>query len=252
MSELTQETAEKVLLADLANILKKAKSGKPLTRYERELVAESAQKEQSEKILSPDQAETILKGDLRNLAKKVKDGKTLSGSERALLQSTIGAGKVSDERFAKNQVELAEVLGVDRKTVQRWKKIEGNPGARPDGRYDIHAWRTWSNDHRGIDESETLSQAQLKAKQILLQNQKIEAHLAIVRKEYVPASEVEKWGSDLGAAIRKIVTQIHLAAPSVAGVSVPEAEERLKEIETEILEQLHTLETQVADWQEGS
>jgi transcriptional regulator with XRE-family HTH domain len=31
-------------------------------------------------------------------------------------------------------VELAEILGVSRKTVQRWRKVEGNPGVRPDGR----------------------------------------------------------------------------------------------------------------------
>lgn len=38
-----------------------------------------------------------------------------------------------------------------------------------------------------------------------------------------------------------MVAQIHLAAPSVVGVSVPDAEARLKEIEDQILEQLHTL-----------
>jgi hypothetical protein len=196
------------------------------------------------------EAEEILARDLKNLEQKVKAGKPLSASERAVLQSSLGEGETTDRRFAKNQVELAAILGVDRKTIQRHRKEEGNPGARPDGRYDIPAWRKWMEDKRGVSVDE-LSAPLLKAKQILLQNQKLEAHLAVFRKEYVPASEVEKWGSDLGAAIRKIILQIHLAAPDVVGVSVREAEERLKEIEEEVLQQLHTLDTQVPNWQEG-
>jgi hypothetical protein len=43
MSEhLTSEVAQKALLADVANILQKAKSGKPLTKYERDLIASTA------------------------------------------------------------------------------------------------------------------------------------------------------------------------------------------------------------------
>jgi hypothetical protein len=39
---LSTEVAQKVLLADVANILQKAKSGKPLTKYERDLIATTA------------------------------------------------------------------------------------------------------------------------------------------------------------------------------------------------------------------
>ena len=92
------------------------------------------------------------------------------------------------------------------------------------------------------------SPAQLKARHILLQNQKLEFQLAILCKEYVPAADVEKWGGELGTAVRKVVSQIHLCAPSVVGLSVPEAEACLKEIEAEILEQLHLLDQHLADW----
>src|SRR5213083_1245686 len=74
--------------------------------------------------LTAEQAAILLKGDLRNLAKKVQQGKTLSASERNLLQSTL-AGETPAA------VELAAILGVDRKTVQRWRRIDGNPGVRP-------------------------------------------------------------------------------------------------------------------------
>jgi len=52
---------------------------------------------------------------------------------------------------------------------------------------------------------------------------------------------VEQRGAELGAAIKGVVLKIHLCAPSVVGLAVAEDEARLKEIEDEILEQLHLL-----------
>jgi hypothetical protein len=74
--------------------------------------------------LTSEQAEILLKADLRNLAKKVQQGKTLSVAERNILQSALAGQSPSAAEFAKNQVELAEILGVDRKTIQRWRKIK--------------------------------------------------------------------------------------------------------------------------------
>src|SRR5881392_2592087 len=91
--------------------------------------ADNAQKQAI--ALTAEQAAILLKGDLRNLAKKVQQGKTLSASERNLLKSTLAGETPAAAEFAKNAVELAAILGVDRKTVQRWRRIDGNPGVRP-------------------------------------------------------------------------------------------------------------------------
>src|SRR2546425_3529433 len=142
---------------------------------------------QSANTLAAEQAEILLKANLRNIAKKVQAGRTLSVSERNLLESAAGGGIASAE-YAGNAVDLAEILGVSRKTVQRWCKVEGNPGVRPDGRYHVPAWRAWKAARRGECESEVadgLSQSQLRARQILLQNQKLEFQLSILRKDYV-------------------------------------------------------------------
>jgi hypothetical protein len=200
--------------------------------------------------LTAEQAAILLKGDLRNLAKKVQQGKTLSASERNLLQSTLAGELPAAEEFAKNAVQLASILGVDRKTVQRWRKIDGNPGVRPDGRYHVPSWRAWKLARQGDgSEGEELSQSILRARQILLQNQKLEFQLAVLRREYVPASDVEKWGATLGSAIRKVIATLHLCAPSVVGLSVAEAEARLKEVEDEALQQLHLLNESIEHWQ---
>jgi hypothetical protein len=200
--------------------------------------------------LTAEQAAILLKGDLRNLAKKVQQGKTLSASERNLLQSALAGEAPSADEFAKNGVHIAAILGVDRKTVQRWRKIDGNPGVRPDGRYHVPSWRAWKLVRQGdAGEGEELSQSILRARQILLQNQKLEFQLAVLRREYVPASDVEKWGATLGSAIRKVISTLHLGAPSVVGLSVAEAEARLKEVEDEALQQLHLLNESIEHWQ---
>jgi hypothetical protein len=76
-----------------------------------------------------------------------------------------------------------------------------------------------------------LSQSQLRARKVLLQNQTLEWQLALLRREYVPASSVEKWGGELGTAIRKVISQIHLCAQNVVGLSVADAEARLNKLE---------------------
>ena len=72
-----------------------------------------------------------------------------------------------------------------------------------------------------------------------------ENELALQTGKYVLVTDVEKWGNALGAGVRSIVSTIHLAAPNVVGVSVAEAESRLKEIEDEILQQLHLIDDQL-------
>lgn len=73
-------------------------------------------------------------------------------------QPDEAAPKPSSASFAKTQVELAEILGVDRKLIQRHRRIEGNPGVRPDGRSDVQAWRQWLLRQRGLDDFDGLSQ----------------------------------------------------------------------------------------------
>ncbi|HEU5124995.1 MAG TPA: hypothetical protein VFW05_13145 [Verrucomicrobiae bacterium] len=211
--------------------------------------SDSENEQKSAVKLSSEQAEILLKADLRNLARKVQTGKTLSVAERNLLQSALSGQNLSSVEFAKNAVELASILDVDRKTIQRWRKIEDNPGVRPDGRYHVPSWRAFKLARQGMDSSDDgLSQSKLRARQILLQNQKLEFQLALMRREFVPAADVEKWGGELGGAIRKVVSTIHLCAPSVVGVSVAEAEARLKELEDEILQQLHLLNESLGNW----
>jgi len=188
--------------------------------------------------MSPEQADIILRANYRNLVKKVGAGRTLSAGEVNLLQAVQNGGRPESKAFAKNQPDLATSLRVSRKTIQRAAKFDGRPPSRPDGRYDIAAWRTFLQANGSLDD-DSLSTTELKARNLLLQNQRLELQRAVLRRDKLPAADVERGGEELRTAVRKVVGQIHLAAPSVVGVPVPKAEARQKEIEDEILEQLH-------------
>ena len=195
------------------------------------------------------QIDKLLKQELKNIEKKIADGKTLTSEERRILSSVSSGGKSSDPLYAKSQVELAQFLNVTRQTLNIWLKEDGNPGVSSDGRFDVAAWREWAakNGKRGQD---GLNAVVLKAKNLLLQNDKLEFQLNILRREYVPVSDVVRVGAELGAAIRKVVAGLHMIAPSVVGMTVIECEAYLKEKETEIISQLHQLDASVATMKE--
>lgn len=194
--------------------------------------------------LRPDQAAKLLNADLANLVKKVTGGRPLSAGERTLLQAVAETnGKTSTKRFAKNLVELAKELGLSRKTIQRWRDEPWFPKARSDGRWNIAECRqaALTNGKLEEDDGTKLSQTQLKAKQILLQNEKLEYQIGVLKGQYIPAAEVEKWGAHLGSEIRKAVNSIHTIAPSIVGQTIADAEMRLREMEDEILTILNLL-----------
>lgn len=194
--------------------------------------------------LSPGQAQLVLDKSIANLARKVAEGGILTDKEFALVQAAAGGGTASGKNFAHTQNELGEILHVDRKTIQRWLKIDGNPGKKADGRYDIAQWRAFAA-ARGHEVEGELDTTQLRAENLLLSNEHLRIKIAEAKRENVPRTTVEQWGGELGAAVRKVVCQIHLHAPGLAGLSVPEIDQRLKEIEDEVLLQLNSLKEKI-------
>jgi hypothetical protein len=193
------------------------------------------------------EARALLQADLRNLKRRViENGDNLTTAERRYLTAAAGGGL--DLNFAPSYVDLATALGVSRKTIQRAKLRPGAPTPRPDGRHDVQAWRAFLlpddiDPDEGTDDDEDGPSSVESARDLRLnlQNKKTELQIGLMARELVPTLEVRQWGAQMGAAVRKIVTQIHRAAPSLVGLPVAVAEERLKEIEDDILSQLHAL-----------
>jgi len=150
--------------------------------------------------LSPEQAKILLKADLANLEKKVNNGKPLSSKERTFLQSSLAGGKVSTAEFVNNIVELAEILGVSRKTIQRWRELDDCPEPRPDGRWHVPAWRTFKLMRQGKDtedDDNQVTQSQARAKQILLQNERLAMRILAEKKELIPKTIAQQIFSKL-------------------------------------------------------
>jgi phage terminase Nu1 subunit (DNA packaging protein) len=137
----------------------------------------------------------------------------------------------------------AALTGLTFRAVQAAKDA-GCPAIKQNGRVDCDALIKWLANHpqvlegAGLQVNSDVEQAlKIRADRMLREHK-----LAVLRGQYVLASDMQKAGAELGMAVRKIVEQIHLAAPTVVGVSVADAEARLKDIEQEILGQLHGLD----------
>ena len=150
----------------------------------------------------------------------------------------------------KSQRELQDYLRVSPTTIGRWQRrypyLKKEPYRSEDG-YDIQAWLAFqqlSQRKRNgeTDDEEVNEISGEKLRQLVLQNQKLEVQIGVMKQEYIHYSVVEDSAAKLGDAIKRIVNQLHQQAPQLVGLPVPEAEQRLKEIEDEILTQLNTID----------
>jgi hypothetical protein len=147
--------------------------------------------------------------------------------------------------YARNQVELAELIGRDRKTIQRWLKIEGNPGHTSDGRYPIEAWKEWiDKSGRRHGKKEKLDKLDIETKIAAGKLEMQEIELAKTRGELMHVDDVVSVMTQLfGGLVGRLRTLRHDVAPSVVGETVPEATKRLGNAHDELLQGLS-----LGDW----
>jgi hypothetical protein len=146
---------------------------------------------------------------------------------------------------------LSVALGVDRRTIDKVLRelkvkpvgmVKGSPvfdRAEAEGAMKAHV---------------EASAARLEPRARLTMAQAVLAEIkaSILKRDHVPVAMVKEWGASLGADIRKIVTQLHLLAPSLSGLGVAEIDAALRRQEDEFLVQLHGLNRQTDDYQRGA
>jgi hypothetical protein len=245
-----EKAAQLIFSKNIQNILKKLKDGGTLTRAEQEIVSQfTAQQsakasggDDSTELMSRKDAAKVLKQDLKNLSRKVAAGKTLTATERALVQGLAEGIDESDAKaFAANQVELADALGVTRKSVQRWIK-EGAPPAQSNGLWNVAEWRAWgkAKGKQFTEEDSGPSKAQQEARRLLLQNEKLEIELSIMRREYMHVDEFRVLISSLVAEARKILLAMpNSLPPQLAGLTEAQMSKRLRDEVDTIMFKLH-------------
>ncbi|MEI8313009.1 MAG: hypothetical protein WCH98_19860 [Verrucomicrobiota bacterium] len=142
------------------------------------------------KELSPEVAGKILDADFQNIVKKVASGRPLTVAERTRIESRA-AGSVETLAYAKTLVELATVLGVTRRTLTVWQKMDGSPKPLSNGMWPVADWREFVR-VRGLKAGKTPvgNEEALKARKLLAEVEERELRIAVKKGEYVPLHQV--------------------------------------------------------------
>lgn len=146
------------------------------------------------KELSAEVAGKILDADFQNIVKKVAAGKPLTVAERTRIESRA-AGSAESLAYAKTLVELAAVLGVSRRTLSTWQKMEGAPKALSNGLWPVAEWREFVR-LRGLNAGRVPvgNEEALKARKLLAEVEERELRIAVRKGEYVALTKVrEEW-----------------------------------------------------------
>lgn len=153
------------------------------------------------KELSPDVVGKILDADFQNIVKKVAAGKPLTVAERARIESRA-AGSEETLAYAKTLVELTAVLGVTRRTLTTWQKLEGAPKPLSNGLWPVADWREFVR-LRGLKAGKVPvgNKEALKARKLLAEVEERELRIAVKRGEYVPIYQGKtEWTGHLAQA----------------------------------------------------
>jgi phage terminase Nu1 subunit (DNA packaging protein) len=150
-----------------------------------------------ETSLPPDLARKLLNKDLANLVQRVHHGGKLSRAERSMLQNLASAsgGEKVGPAFARNFVELAEILGVTRQSITAWRKRKDAPQAAANGLHDVIAWREFMKRHdlKGAVPASDEETA-LRARKLLAEVEERELKVAVRKGLYVAMEEVrQEW-----------------------------------------------------------
>ena len=150
--------------------------------------------------------------------------------------------------WAKNQSELAEAIGCDRKSIQRWVKAGDPdcPGHSSDGRYNVTLWKLWVESKgkkvRAVGKSK--DKGTLEIENMRLRNEKLDIENMLRRGELMHVDEVNATLTELvNACVSRIRGMKNTLAPACVGVSIPEATKR---IDVECDEALNELA--LGDW----
>ena len=179
----------------------------------------------------------------QNLRNKQLEGGVLTNSELKFVSEYMARYGDDSTRdfgtYAKNQTELADRIGVNRKTIQRWRKEPNFPKPKADGRYNVREVVQWK-DVYGARGGDLTSKESEQMRSIMLQNEKLEIQVGILRGEYTPNVDIDAQVSEMvQQAKRELLALPASLAPQVVGQTIAEAEKIIKQAIHESLKCLH-------------
>ena len=193
------------------------------------------------KELSPDVAGKILDADFQNIVKKVAAGKPLTVAERGRIESRA-AGSVETLTYAKTLVELASVLGVTRRTLSTWQKMDGAPKALSNGLWPVADWREFVRlNGLKAGKAPVGNEEALKARKLLAEVEERELRIAVKKGEYVALTKVrEEWIGQVAQATSILRAKFESELPPVlSGLDATGIQKECRRAIDEVLQVLH-------------
>ena len=192
--------------------------------------------------VTSDMAERILGAEFRNIVKKVAGGKTLTVAERARVQARA-SGCTDSTAYAKTVVELATLLGVTRRTLATWQKLDGAPKPLPNGDFPVADWREFVR-ARGLktNQPKTTNEEALKARKLLAEVEERELKVGIRKGEFVLLAEVRRdWLTQVGKAVALLRAKFENELPPIlSGQNAQGIREECARAIDEVCNVLHT------------
>ncbi len=192
--------------------------------------------------LSPEQASRILNADFKNLVDKVRKGQPLTQAERQLIKARATGDNGGDLNvtIAHTVVELANALGVNRRSITNWRKLEGAPEVSANGAHDVVAWREFMKKKQlkgeSGDDEETLRYRKLAA-EVEERELRLEVRKgSFISREAVRHSWLERAGRVTTIMRSKFEKEL---PPLLIGLDAPAISEKLAQAVDEILKELH-------------
>jgi phage terminase Nu1 subunit (DNA packaging protein) len=195
-----------------------------------------------------------------NVLKRVKGGARVSSRDLEKATQILGASTEDGSedgdvepiasgvdilpRFARNQVELASLLKIERKTIQRWRKEPLFPRPQSDGKWDVHAVVDWAK-ARGkrfkAGNGHQEEKYDLEVRRLKVVCERLELGLRIERGDYIAKEDVYKQVSQMLGVVKSKLLQIPSSlAPQLIAIDQPrEMQGRLKESVDEAMRSLH-------------
>lgn len=187
-------------------------------------------------------AQKLLQRDLANLAQRVQRGDNLSRTERSLLQSMATAPADADvsPAVAGSYVELAALLGVTRRTLQRWRARGDAPKPMAEGYHEVGAWREYMRSAKLAGHCSE-EEAALRLRRLQAETEEREMRLAERKAAYVSVAEVKaEWLRMTARAARVFRHKFEVELPSLlVGLGAADIQARNQRAIDEALTMLH-------------
>ena len=189
--------------------------------------------------IAPDLARKLLHKDFANLVQRVQRGGKLSRLERSMLQNMAGgANEASGPAFARNYAELADVLGVTRQSLNKWRKMKDAPQSAPNGLHTVADWRDFmiKHDLKGA-QSSTDEETALRARKLLAEVEERELKVAVRKGLYVTIEEVRHtWTTQIGRATALLRNKFESELPPIlSGLDATGIQEECRKAIDEVL-----------------